>query len=343
MGLRVAVRSLSSLAVQGLCLQVTSSRSCEIFFSSVFHIIMPKKSGDVRRSASLNESELRMKLLESEVLRLRQAAELGKKRSRRERSACASSSEESSASDLSSSGSSSSGSSRASSSDLSRSSSNSPSPVRKSKGKKSKSSSKKVKKVKRKSVKVSTSNSSKWASKGYEHQYTVMARIKRLAKSGSGHARAGRTKEARKCLDHVARIAQTRLEWLAIANRHGTATANSYEEGDELEQLVASASKKKRLRAAIETTKTSLPRRSRSASVSLPFRASTPARTSDWGAHVKTNTGGGAQQQQQEQQRQTASPGQQQANGPVTRQMSGCHHCGQIGHYVRYCPKLQQK
>lgn len=282
----------------------------EVFF--IFYSIclscatMPSKKG-VAKSKSLDEQELRMQLLEAEVMRLRKKDE-SRSSSKRKRAPSPASSDESSLDDSSS---------DSGSSCRSSSSPPSSSPERKSR---------KAKKVKRR--RKSRKQTTKWTNISYEHQYNCLAdSLKYLDRAGDYLDSDPR--KARKQLRKAQAVMKKRVEWLVVANKHGHETATSYTDADELSELVTSSAKKKRLQAAIESTKSVKTRKNpRSVSVPRPFLSSTPAKAADWGASPKPNTD------------------QVTYGRPVTRQLSGstggCHHCGEQGHYIRYCPKLQQ-
>ena len=132
-------------------------------------------------------------------------------------------------------------------------------------------------------------------------------------------------KKAKKSLKMLASGLKERMAWLAVADVHGHQPATRYAEDDELSSIVSSSSKKKRLRNTIEATKSAL------SVARKPFRQNTPTAAGQWSASREPARAP------------LPTPPPPPAR-PVTRQSSAsCHHCGEPGHFIRFCPKVLTK
>ena len=121
----------------------------------------------------------------------------------------------------------------------------------------------------------------------------------------------------------------SRVEWLAVADRHGHQAATTFVEGDEILDLVSSPKRKRKLQAAIDLAG------------KKPFRSGTQAsKPRAWSAAasgptaVSAAAAGGATSATS-----VAQP--VPPSGPATRGSAAavCHYCGEAGHFIRLCPK----
>ena len=163
----------------------------------------------------------------------------------------------------------------------------------------------------------------------YQHQFECLSEISGHLVTAKKIVKKSKKTKALKELKNASEVLQNRLDWLAVADRHGHDTATAFTEGDGMAGLLASADKRKRLRLAIEATKQGKDGSKPKKPQQQPFRASTPAPAGNWSA---------APARPAPAQRLPAEPAR-----PTTRQSTAvCHHCGETGHYVRYCPKLSK-
>eukprot|EP00117_Sycon_ciliatum_P001068 scpid100550/ scgid6891/ len=213
---------------------------------------MPRSRSASTEIPVQDEVELRMRLLERQVLRL--------KGGKRHRSASLSSSSSSSSSKSSS------------SSD----SSSSPERVLGKRRKSVKSSARK----REKPVPGKRLNRS-----SYQHQYDCITMVADRLDQAKKYVKAGKAKKALKNIAKAQANLEDRLEWLVIADRHGHDTATRYAEGDDLTELLSDSGKRKRLRMALEASRTSAKAPVMVKAKQPPFRTtSAPRSAGSWSA-----------------------------------------------------------
>ena len=153
-----------------------------------------------------------------------------------------------------------------------------------------------------------SSSKKQWKNPSYGHQYAVNRKVLKLI--GKARKTSSRQK-AKTSMLKGERVLKERQEWLMIAEHYGANAASHYEEGGELLELVSSSGKKKRLMAALQAE----------------------------GTRVRLA----------EQTRQKPQPSDSHAvqsmpanfSSSVAQKNKACHLCGQVGHFIRFCPHSQ--
>jgi len=167
-----------------------------------------------------------------------------------------------------------------------------------------------------------------WTHSTYQHQYDVNKRVLKLISKAS---KAKSSKDRRRHLSKGKGLVESRQEWLCVADRYGSGAASRYEEGGEWTEMFGESEKRRRLMAAIQPASSqgavkkanSAPA---AAQTQLPFPQRAPGSGSAWGG-IKPSVPQGPT---------GASPQLQ------SRSAGACHRCGEIGHFIKFCPKGPQ-
>lgn len=173
-----------------------------------------------------------------------------------------------------------------------------------------------------------------WSHQTYQHQHEVNRKALRCMSKAS---KAKSSSDRKHYLKKGKQLLESRQEWLCVADRYGSGAATRYEEGGEWADMFGETEKRRRLMAAIQPSQgpaqSSVSASKKLSSVpaavqpQLPFRHQTPGSGSTWGgqkplSHAQGFSSGSPQLQ--------------------PKSSGACHRCGEIGHYIKFCPKAPQ-